>query len=186
MAVIKLDEVNKNFVNEVIEAGKLVLGEDIVKSIKACYQCGTCTGSCPSGRRTAYRTRKVLRKVLLGLDDVLDSDDIWYCTTCYTCYERCPRDVKITEIIKTLRNIAAQKGNMALAHRKTASYVLRFGHAVPANNQIVELRGKLGLPAKSPTAQFSEKDLEEVRTLIKELKFDKLIAFDWEKMDLKE
>ncbi|ACV24934.1 CoB--CoM heterodisulfide reductase subunit C [Methanocaldococcus fervens] len=186
MAVINLDKTNKKFVDEVVEAGKLVLGEDVVKSVKACYQCGTCTGSCPSGRRTAYRTRKVLRKVLLGLDDVLDSDDIWYCTTCYTCYERCPRDVKITEIIKTLRNIAAQKGNMALAHRKTASYVLRFGHAVPANKEVVELRGKLGLPAKSPTAQFSEKDLEEVRTLVKELEFDKLIDFDWKKMDLKE
>jgi heterodisulfide reductase subunit C len=75
---------------------------------------------------------------------------------------------------------------MALAHRKTASYVVRFGHAGPANKQIVELRGNRGLPAKSPTAQFSEKDLEEVRTLIKELEFDELIAFDWEKMDLKE
>ncbi|WP_083809479.1 CoB--CoM heterodisulfide reductase subunit C [Methanotorris igneus] len=184
MMVIKMEDVNKNFVNEVIETGKLVPGEEIVKSIKACYQCGTCTGSCPSGRRTAYRTRKVLRQVLLGLDSVLESDDIWRCTTCYTCYERCPRDVKVTEIIKTVRNLAAKKGHMAPAHKKTASLVLRFGHAVPANKDTAELRKSIGLAEKAPIAQFSDKDLEEIRTLVKELEFDKLIGFNWEKMDL--
>ncbi|ENN96212.1 CoB/CoM heterodisulfide reductase subunit C [Methanocaldococcus villosus KIN24-T80] len=182
--VIRTDKLNKNFVNIVAEEGKLVFGEHVGKSINACYQCGTCTGSCPSGRLTAYRTRKMIRKAQCGLEDVLDCDDMWYCTTCYTCHERCPREVKITDVIKILRNLASKKGNMALAHRKTASYVVKFGHAVPANKEIVELRRKLGLPPESPTAQFSKKDLEEVRTLIKELNFDKLIKFDWEKMDL--
>lgn len=184
--MINSKDLNKDLVSQIIEAGTPIPGDDVVSSLKACYQCGTCTGSCPSGRRTSYRTRKVIRKALLGLDDVLDSDDIWKCTTCYTCYERCPRDVKVTEIIKTIRNLAAQKGNMAKAHKMTAMYVLKYGHAVPANKNTAELRKSIGLSEKAPIAQFSEKDLNEMNTLIKELGFDDLIGFDWEKGALKE
>ena len=35
-----------------------------LEKIRACINCGTCTGSCPSGRRTAYRTRSAIRKAL--------------------------------------------------------------------------------------------------------------------------
>ncbi|MCS3901306.1 CoB--CoM heterodisulfide reductase subunit C [Methanococcus voltae] len=177
---------NKKFADKIIEAGNPVPGEDVIESFKACYQCGTCTGSCPSGRRTAYRTRKVIRQALLGIEDVLDSDDIWKCVTCYTCFERCPRDVKVTEVIKALRNLAAQKGNMAKAHKMTALYVLKAGHAVPANADTAKLRKSIGLSEKAPIAQFSEKDMNEIQTIAKELKFDELIGFDWETMSLKE
>jgi len=184
--MMKAEELNKGFVNEIIEAGTPVPGEKEVASLKSCYQCGTCTGSCPSGRRTAYRRRKVIRQALLGIDSVLDSDDIWKCTTCYTCYERCPRDVKVTEIIKTIRNLAAQKGNMAKPHKMTAVYVLKAGHAVPANDDTAKLRKSIGLAEKAPIAQFSQKDMDEIRTIAKNLKFDELIGFDWKTMGLKQ
>ncbi|MDO9538976.1 MAG: CoB--CoM heterodisulfide reductase subunit C, partial [Methanocalculus sp.] len=31
-----------------------------------CYQCGTCTGSCPSAPRSSYRIRKFVRRAVLG------------------------------------------------------------------------------------------------------------------------
>ena len=71
------------FAAELVEKG--------AKTLNLCFQCGTCTGSCASGRFTAFRTRKVVRRAQLGLkDQILPSDDLWMCTTCYTCYERCP------------------------------------------------------------------------------------------------
>ena len=36
--------------------------DEALKAVKACYQCGRCTGGCPSGRRTAIRTRQIIRK----------------------------------------------------------------------------------------------------------------------------
>ena len=42
-----------------------------LEKILACINCGTCTGSCPSGRRTAFRTRSAIRKVLAGDDSIL-------------------------------------------------------------------------------------------------------------------
>ena len=35
-----------------------------------CYQCGTCTGSCPSAPRSSYRIRNFMRRTNLGLKEV--------------------------------------------------------------------------------------------------------------------
>ena len=51
-----------------------------LEKLRACINCGTCTGSCPSGRRTAYRTRSVLRRALTGDESVLEDIDIWFCS----------------------------------------------------------------------------------------------------------
>ena len=49
-----------------------------------CYQCGTCTASCPSAPRSSYRIRKFVRRALLGLEEEsLVDPDLWLCTTCY-------------------------------------------------------------------------------------------------------
>ena len=81
-----------DFTAEFIDAG--------IETVKHCFQCGTCSGSCPSGRRTPYKVRQIVRKCLLGLkEEVITDDALWMCTTCYTCQERCLRSVKIVEII---------------------------------------------------------------------------------------
>ena len=102
-----------DFTTEFIDAG--------IDTVKHCFQCGTCSGSCPSGRRTPYKVRQIVRKCLLGLkEEVITDDALWMCTTCYTCQERCPRSVKIVEIIKKARNIAAHAGYMAKGHKMSA------------------------------------------------------------------
>ena len=108
------------------------------------------------------------------------------CTTCYACQERCPRDVKIVEIVKAVRNVAAHEGYMALAHKKTGSFVAKTGHAVPINDKVKALRAEIGLPEVPPTTISDEAALEEVQTLIKATKFDELIGYDWNTGDLKE
>ena len=94
--------------------------ETRARSLLKCIQCGVCTGSCPSGRRTQLRVRQIIERAIMGFDDVLKSDDLWLCTTCYACFDRCPRDVQPTSIVKSLRNIAVQKGFMKPAHQKVA------------------------------------------------------------------
>ena len=37
---------------------------------------------------------------------------IWLCSGCYSCYELCPRDVKITRLMAAVRNIAVKEGNI--------------------------------------------------------------------------
>ena len=161
--VISAKDFNPKLPKKMIEIGEKIGEENIIKSFARCYQCGTCTGGCPSGRITAYRTRKLIRAALFGYGDYIKSEDLWKCTTCYTCYERCPRDVKITEIIKAMRNVAFQMGYSALAHRKTALYVFLTGHAVPINDKIKEVRKNLGLTEVPPTTYKYPDVLEHIR-----------------------
>jgi heterodisulfide reductase subunit D len=73
----------------------------------ACYQCGTCSGSCPTAPAMDYTPRRILHMLRLGLGDrVLRSRAIWLCTTCYSCTARCPREIRITDAMISLRRLA--------------------------------------------------------------------------------
>lgn len=168
-----------DFTAEFIDAG--------IETVKHCFQCGTCSGSCPSGRRTPYKVRQIVRKCLLGLkEEVITDDALWMCTTCYTCQERCLRSVKIVEIIKKARNIAAHAGYMAKPHKMTGVFVMNTGHAVPINDAAKALRVKIGLPEIPPTTHAYPEALEEVKKLCKITAFDELIGYDEATGGLKE
>ena len=155
-----LTDVNRDpdFTAEFIDSG--------IETVKHCFQCGTCSGSCPSGRRTPYKVRQIVRKCLLGLkEEVITDDALWMCTTCYTCQERCLRSVKIVEIIKKARNIAAHAGYMAKPHKMTGVFVMNTGHGVPINDATKALRAKIGLPEIPPTTHAYPEALEEVQKI---------------------
>ena len=117
----------------------------------ACMQCGTCTASCSAGRWTAMRTRHIMVRASYGDSSILEDPDIWLCTTCYNCYDRCPRNLKVTDAIIELRNLASARGLMSDKHKKTVTLLRSTGHAVPINDKIKELRKELGLPELPPT-----------------------------------
>ena len=168
-----------DFTAEFIDAG--------IETVKHCFQCGTCSGSCPSGRRTPYKVRQIVRKCLLGLkEEVITDDALWMCTTCYTCQERCLRSVKIVEIIKKARNIAAHAGYMAKPHKMTGVFVMNTGHGVPINDATKALRTKIGLPEIPPTTHAYPEALAEVQKLCKITGFDELIGYDEATGGLKE
>ncbi|XRP96190.1 CoB--CoM heterodisulfide reductase subunit C [Methanocaldococcus sp. 16A] len=186
MVLKSKEEFNNDFINEIIETGKDILGEGHVASFKACYQCGTCTGSCPSGRITAFKTRKLIKYAQFGMRKfAVESEDLWMCTTCYECYERCPREVKITDIIKVIRNIAAREGRMTESHKKTALYVFKTGHAVPINEEIKKARKSIGLTEVPPTTHKYPEALEIVREIMKDLNFCDMVGICTETMQLK-
>jgi heterodisulfide reductase subunit C len=170
-------EIDVNFKQAVIDAG--------AETLSLCFQCGTCTGACPSGRRTPYRVRTVIRRALMGFkDDLISDDSLWMCSTCYECQERCPRGIKIVDIVKIARNYAAQAGYMAKAHKMTGSYVIKTGHGVPINDATKALRKRVGLNELPPTTHEFPEALEEVRTILKATKFDNLIGYNWETGEL--
>lgn len=164
---------NPEFTAMLIEKG--------AETLNLCFQCGTCTGSCASGRFTAFRTRKVVRRAQLGLkDQILSCDDLWMCTTCYTCYERCPRGVEIPDIIFLLRNLAVQEGQMSDAHKKVAGLLVKTGHMVPLSDEYQAKREKMGLKVKPDTVLTNEKAKTDFNKLIQICKFDKLIGMGGE------
>ena len=74
--------------------------------VSACYQCGTCSGSCPTAVLMDYNPRRMLHMLRLGQGErVLHSRAIWLCTSCYSCTSRCPREIKISDAILGLRRL---------------------------------------------------------------------------------
>ncbi|WP_321211648.1 CoB--CoM heterodisulfide reductase subunit C [Methanothermobacter sp. DP] len=175
--IIRKGNIDKEFSEKIKAAG----GD----SLEYCFQCGTCTGSCPSGRRTPYRVRQIIRKANVGLKDEIISDPtLWMCTTCYSCQERCPRKVRIVDVVKLARNEAAKAGFMAPAHKAVGSFVIKTGHGVPINDATMELRKAVGLGELPPTTHQFPEALEEVQKIIKATGFDQLIGYNWETGEL--
>jgi heterodisulfide reductase subunit C len=147
-------------------------------NIQSCFQCGTCSGSCPAGARTNYLVRGIIRKALLGMKkECISAPELWYCTTCYTCTDRCPQDVRPTDVIKAIRNIAVAEGYMLEPHQAVALKVLEAGHAVPLDKETwSQLRQKVGLEPKPPNASSHPEAVEEIAKIAKKTGFDKLVA----------
>jgi heterodisulfide reductase subunit C len=81
------------------------------EKIRDCIQCGTCSGSCPTSYVMEYTPRKVFAMIRAGMrDEVLSCNTLWLCTSCYSCYVRCPQDIKITDIMYALKRIAIKDG----------------------------------------------------------------------------
>lgn len=78
-------------------------------AMNACYQCGTCTATCPLlfTRNEPMRVRRMMREAQLGAFS--EDMDIWLCATCKLCETRCPRGVRIVDVIKALRSFGFQK-----------------------------------------------------------------------------
>lgn len=169
-------------IDEATEAGR-ILGKGNIDTLKACLQCGRCTASCPSGRLTALRVRRIFLKTLLDIRDLLSDENLWYCTTCYTCHERCPRGVKTTDIIRAIRNVAVKNSLMSESHRNVIGYVLKTGHAVPINDETMKFREKLGLEQIPPTTHKYKDALENIRRIVRRTEFDKLVGLDQEETE---
>ena len=90
---------------EIVDVIKASGGE----AFKLCYQCGLCDVVCPWNRVRTFSMRKIVREATFGMTDI-ESDEIWRCTTCGICPQKCPRDVKQIESGVALRRIATEYG----------------------------------------------------------------------------
>lgn len=82
----------------------------IREKIKACIQCGTCTGSCPNAFAMDITPRKMWRMVLISpKDEIFSSRTFALCSACYYCTLRCPRGLPLNEAMGDLKQIAARE-----------------------------------------------------------------------------
>lgn len=78
-----------------------------------CIQCGKCTGGCPVARKTVLNIRNLIYQMLVEPDlEVNAHEELWDCTCCFTCVERCPKDVRPAELIVSLRGQLVEGGRI--------------------------------------------------------------------------
>jgi len=142
----------------------LIAKEPGGENIKKCFSCGTCAAGCPVREITdRYNPRKIIRMALLGMKkEVLSSQFIWLCSSCYTCYERCPQDVRIPELMNAIKNIAVREGYIPSAMKIQIELLSAFGRLLEITEFENDKRKEFGLP-------LIQGRTEEVKKILKEL-----------------
>ena len=108
-----------------------------------------------------YNPRKIIRMILLGMrDKVLASDFVWLCSTCYTCRERCPQDVKLSDIMTAVRNIAVKEGHINPAYLRQLELINTQGKLYEIDEFDNRRRERAGLPPLPMKNEHAGKILE--------------------------
>jgi len=93
--------------------------------------------------------RTLIRKVLLGLEDMLLEDQTpWLCVTCSACEERCPMEASPFEVCLAIRRWQSRKDETYIPAAITE--IFETGHT-QAVGQVKEKRKSLGLEEVPPT-----------------------------------
>jgi quinone-modifying oxidoreductase subunit QmoC len=113
--------------------------------VKMCMQCGVCSGSCPFGPHWAHPPQELFMMIRAGKrEEVLGSDAMWMCTSCYNCVVRCPRQLPITHIMHGLANYA-HRLNLAPKNQPTRQFAKMFWSNLSKTGRVNELKLSLGL-----------------------------------------
>jgi heterodisulfide reductase subunit C len=134
------------------------------EEIRYCFACGTCTAACPVREiEEIYNPRKIIHMILLGMrEQVLSSEFIWLCATCYNCEERCPQGVSFAEIITAVKNIAAREGKLHPAYYAQLDLLKQFGRLYELEEFDNKKRVKMGLEELKTTEDEVGAILENV------------------------
>jgi len=109
------------------------------EAIRSCIQCGMCTGSCPTANKWDYPPRRVIAMVRAGLrEELLSSNSMWFCASCYTCTVRCPRDIKPADIMHALEILAIRSG-LSTKRNRTPTMYKCFVDSARGNGRVYEL-----------------------------------------------
>jgi len=121
-----------------------------------CFQCAKCTAGCEAHKLLELEPHKMIALLKRGLiDEMVNSDIIWTCMSCFKCRERCPQKVAPVEILFALKNMAVASGKQ-IPGKYTAMLqsVLSIGliqdiQTVTTRDNKMTKREELGLPVIS-------------------------------------
>ena len=140
-----MSDLNKQMVEQYRNSSLREVEENVEEGewVKMCMQCGVCSGSCPFGPHWEHPPQEIFMMIRAGKrDEVLRSDSMWMCTSCYNCIVRCPRELPITHIMHGLAHYAKRLG-LAPKNQPTYKFAELFWNNLAKNGRVNEL--KLGL-----------------------------------------
>ncbi len=127
-----------------------------------CYQCGACVADCPARNYSErFSPRLIMLKALLGFEDELVQPDseIWDCTNCYTCAERCPQDVRPVDVIIAIKNICNREQKAPPLVNVVSGAVAESGITTKVTSFIERKREELGL---GPIGKYPVEEIKKI------------------------
>lgn len=142
----------------------------IKEGLNACINCGTCTAICPAAEFYKYDPRAIVDMVQTKDDDVieelLNSETIWYCGECMSCVTRCPRKNAPGLVVMALRSMSMDKGYFINSEKGRQQYaltkvltnnILNYGYCIYPRTFKSELH-----PEAGPIWKWIEKNMDDV------------------------
>ncbi len=148
--------------------GKGVSEEEMLAFKKAedCIACACCYSGCdvfkaekenylgPAAYAKAYRfvadPRDALRRKRV---EMLSPQGLWWCTRSYVCYEVCPKNIRLTDLIVDLRRMSAEEGVKHSGTRHANAFAESVRKSGKLNATVLFLKTKgLGSLAEMPFA----------------------------------
>ena len=156
---------------ENIEFRRRLIETPGAEKLMRCYQCGVCTADCPVAMRVKeFRPRRIARLAAFGQRDrLLGGDTVWLCAGCYTCYERCPEQVRVSEIVSALRKLALKEGIIHPTYKALMESIAEKGYIYEIDDFQNEMREDEELPPAP------EPDTEEVEAIMRKTGFLDLV-----------
>ncbi|RJP27030.1 MAG: hypothetical protein C4527_13985 [Candidatus Omnitrophota bacterium] len=121
------------------------------ETFKKCYQCATCSATCPISPDDNPFPRKEMVWAMWGLKDLLLKDpDVWLCHQCNDCSAICPREGNPGDILASIRAYAykhyAFPGFMGRLLFEKKFLPLVFGIPFVILLFVLEITGNLKIP----------------------------------------
>ncbi len=141
-----------------------------------CYQCAKCTSGCEAHKLLELEPHKIVALLKRGLiDEMVNSDVIWTCMSCFKCRERCPQKIAPVDILFTLKNMAVASGKQvpgnytALLQSVLSTGLIQDIKNVSTNDNKTKKRSDLNLPEIS-----KPKDSTKFQTMISKIAVEKV------------
>lgn len=130
--------------------------------MSTCFQCGECGSVCPIGYiKNTHSPRKILYKLAMGDQDILDSEDLWLCTTCFSCAEVCPKDVDPQGIFIEVRNYVCKSGRRPPGRIKSmVATITTDGMMLPIIGRAKRMRDDMNL------AEIKTPDMKKISKIL--------------------
>lgn len=82
--------------------------------LELCYSCGTCVSKCLIQQKLEpdFNPRRLLQLVMMDMkEEAFTSPTTWLCSECDLCYEACPQEIHISQVIAAVKQLAVLDGH---------------------------------------------------------------------------
>ena len=80
------------------------------ETLQLCYQCGMCSGNCPTASNMDLSPRQIIELARLGLEEeIANSKTVWICASCLACAVNCPRGFDLSKLMEAIRLLTLRR-----------------------------------------------------------------------------
>ncbi len=109
-------------------------GKHADNEILVCVKCGFCRAGCPVFDQTSLESTNARGKVILAYNLLTDkiqpskelAEKLFQCTTCMNCTIACPSQIKVSDIVESIRAYLVDNGLAHTSHKQIVENIEKF------------------------------------------------------------